>query len=117
MHESGFSDAILAAALRRADGRRLRALTVRVGAAHQLAGDALEDAFAHAAEGTPAEGADITFVVVPVLLRCNDCGATTATEDAWATCGSCGSADVESSGGDELLLESIELAGADAGGT
>ena len=109
MHESGLSEAIVETALRRADGRPLRSVTIRVGAAHRLAEGALEDAFGHAAEGTAAEGANVVIVVVPVVIGCNACGARTETDDVWATCGSCGSADVETTGGDELLLESIEL--------
>lgn len=109
MHESGIADAVVETAVRRADGRPLRSVTIRVGAAHRLGDGALEDAFAHAAEGTPAEGANVVLVVVPVVIGCNACGTRTETDDVWATCGSCGSADVEATGGDELVLESIEL--------
>lgn len=77
MHELGLCEGILEAVERRAAGRRVAGVRVRVGELHQVVEPALAQAFELVAEGTVAEGAAVDLVVVA---------------------------------GDELVLESIQLA-------
>ena len=50
------------------------------------------------------------MVVLPVLGRCPACGWEGSSDDQLVACPSCGDGGVVSDGGDELVLESIELA-------
>ncbi|HXF56491.1 MAG TPA: hydrogenase maturation nickel metallochaperone HypA [Actinomycetota bacterium] len=109
MHEVALAEAILEAALRRAAGRRLRRVRVRVGALHRVTLPAMDQAFALAADGTVAQDARLELVVVPVVAACRACGYREEGEAPLPVCPRCGSPDLKLSGGDELLLESIEV--------
>jgi hydrogenase nickel incorporation protein HypA/HybF len=50
-------------------------------------------------------------VVVGVRVSCRACGHGEESLDALAVCPACGSAEIELAGGDELVLESIQLQG------
>jgi hydrogenase nickel incorporation protein HypA/HybF len=110
MHELGLCEAIVEAVERRAQGRRVTGVRVRVGTLHRVVEPALDQAFMMAATGTVAEDAEVELVVVPVRVHCHTCGQETESEDPLAVCGKCSSDDVEITGGNELLLESIRLA-------
>jgi hydrogenase nickel incorporation protein HypA/HybF len=112
VHELGMSEGILDAALRRAAGRKLVRVTVRVGRLHRAVDEALVQGFELVATGTEADGAELEVVQVPVSVVCQaaGCGRRTDSEEPLAACPACGSTDVVLDGGDELLLESIELA-------
>lgn len=110
MHELGLCEAFVEAVERHAQGRRVTGVRLRVGTRHRVVEPALNQAFAMAATGTVAENAEVELVVVPVRVRCRTCGQETESEDPLAVCGQCSSEDVDISGGDELLLESIRLA-------
>ena len=110
MHEFGLCEDILGAVERRADGRRVSTVRVRVGAMHRVDEPSLAQAFSLVAAGTVAEGAAIEVVPVPTTIACRDCGARTATHDAFGVCPACGGTDLDTTGGDELVLESITVA-------
>jgi hydrogenase nickel incorporation protein HypA/HybF len=110
VHEVGLCEGVLEAVERRAAGRPVLAVTVRAGAMHRIVPESMETAFALVAAGTVAEGAEIRLVLVPVLVRCRDCGLEVESADPLAVCTRCGATDLELRGGDELLLESLELA-------
>ncbi|GAA3120349.1 hydrogenase maturation nickel metallochaperone HypA [Streptosporangium carneum] len=112
MHEFGIAEAVLDAVERRAEGRRVERVRVRAGALLRITGPALEQAFSLVSPGTVAEGAAVDLTVVPVRLTCSSCGGDEETTDALAVCGGCGSTDVDLRGGDELVLESIQMEGA-----
>ena len=109
MHELGLGEAILDAVERRAAGRRITRVRVRVGALRRVVEPALDQAFSLVSEGTVAAGAAIDLVTVPVRVRCLACGRRAESEDAMAVCEACGGADLELEGGAELVLESIQL--------
>ena len=115
MHEFGLCDGIVEAVQRRAGGRPVTRVRVRVGALYRVVDEAFQHAFAHAAEGTEAEHAAVDLVVVPALAVCRSCGAKAETEDILVMCPKCEGEDVDVTGGDELVLESIEYAAPAAG--
>jgi hydrogenase nickel incorporation protein HypA/HybF len=71
----------------------------------------MAQAFGLVATGTEADGAAVEVVTVPATVTCGDCGTASETADQLAVCPRCGSANVEISGGDELVLESLSYAG------
>ena len=110
MHEFGLCEGVLEAVRRRADGRPVRQVRLRVGVRHAAVPASMEQAFQLLAEGTEAGGATLVLVTIPARLACRGCGATADTDDLLAVCPSCGSDDVSLDGGDELTLESLEYA-------
>ncbi|GAA2900236.1 hypothetical protein GCM10010517_65850 [Streptosporangium fragile] len=110
MHEFGIAEAILAAVEKRADGRRVERARVRAGALLRITEPAINQAFSMVAEGSVAEDAQVELVVVPVTLTCRSCGRTAASADPFAVCPGCGGTDIDTEGGEDLVLESIQMA-------
>ena len=108
MHELGLCASIVDAVDRRAGDRPVARVRVRVGRLHHVHPEAFEQSFAVAALGTSAEGATAELVLLPVQARCPACGATWDCDEVPIGCLGCGSVGVEVTGGDELMLESIE---------
>jgi hydrogenase nickel incorporation protein HypA/HybF len=110
MHELGLCESVLEAVERRAAGRTVSGVRLRVGALHRVVDESMRTAFAMVATGSVADGAELDLVVVPVVSHCRDCGTEVESTDPLATCPRCGSADLDQRGGDELMLESIVIA-------
>lgn len=103
-------ESIMEVVERRAAGRQVRRVTVRVGVLLRAHAPALDQSFALVSEGTSAQGAEICMVVTPVQAQCPGCGWAGETDDLLACCPSCGGTDVANQGGDDLVLESLQLA-------
>jgi hydrogenase nickel incorporation protein HypA/HybF len=108
MHEFGLCDGIVEAVQRRAAGRPVARVRVRVGTLHRVVEGAFQQAFAHAAEGTEAEHAAVELVVIPVSATCLGCGVVVEGNEIIAVCPKCGATDLDLTAGEELILESIE---------
>jgi len=108
MHEWGYCEGILEAVRRRAAGRRVKRVRLRVGVLHRLDLAALQQAFSSAASGSEAEDAVVDLVFIPARWRCRGCGDGSEAADVIVVCPGCGGTEVEVSGGDELILESLE---------
>ncbi|ROO84652.1 hydrogenase-3 nickel incorporation protein HypA [Actinocorallia herbida] len=110
MHELGLCDAIVAAALKRAGDRRVRAVRVRV-TGHPVDPAVIEQGFRLAAEGTLAADAEVDLVQDQAEVRCRTCGETGRADGALGltTCMTCGGLDVEVTGEEEAFLESITV--------
>jgi hydrogenase nickel incorporation protein HypA/HybF len=77
----------------------------------------MAQAFGLVAAGTEADGAAVEVVTVPATVTCRDCGIAAESADQLAVCPRCGGANVEVSGGDELVLESLSYARPDGRAT
>lgn len=111
MHEMGYCEGVLEAVERRAAGRTVTRVGVRIGAVHRVVADVFAQSFQLAAAGGPAEGATTEVVVVPVHGHCMDCRADFGSPEPAPACPSCGSLDVAVDGGDEVVLEWLQYAG------
>ncbi len=109
MHELGLCTDIVDAIERRAGDRQVAKVTVRVGRLHHVHPEAFDQSFAVAAQGTVAQDAAATLVLVPIVGRCGSCGHTWETDEMPVLCPECDSVDIALAGGDELILESIEF--------
>jgi hydrogenase nickel incorporation protein HypA/HybF len=110
MHEIGLIEALMEAVERRAAGRPIARVRFRVGTLHRVAEPAVAQAFELVSAGTVAEGAEVDLVILPVRVTCRGCGTETTDNDLVTVCPQCGATDLELTGGDELILESIQLA-------
>lgn len=111
MHELGLCSSIVNAIERRAGDRSVVHVRVHVGRLHHVHPDAFDQSFAMAAMGTVAEDAAADLVLLPVRARCQVCGNDWEGEEMPLACPSCDSVAIELTGGDELVLESIEYRG------
>lgn len=111
MHELGLCQAIVGAVERRAGTRPVAHVRVRVGRLHHVHPEAFGQSFSMAAQGTVAADATADLVLLPVTARCRSCGEAAESEEQFAVCPACGSTELDLTGGDELLLESIEYRG------
>jgi hydrogenase nickel incorporation protein HypA/HybF len=109
MHELSIADAIVRIATRAAGGRRVARVDLKVGHLRQVVPSALEFGFELVARDSPVEGAVLSIEEVPALGRCRRCGQETELPDFPLRCGACGDLDVEVIGGEELLVDSLEL--------
>jgi hydrogenase nickel incorporation protein HypA/HybF len=110
MHETGLCEAVVQAALRRAGGRRVTRVRVRIGG-HLVDPGVITQGIQVAALGTDAEGTDVELVLDPMVVRCRDCGRVGDVRDHLdlVACPACGGVDVEVTGSDEAVLESVTL--------
>ena len=108
MHEWGYCEGILETVQRRAAGRRVKRVRLRVGVLHRLEQDALQHAFSVAASGSEAENASLDVVFIPARSRCRLCQDESEGAEIRLVCSSCGGIEMEASGGDDMILESVE---------
>jgi hydrogenase nickel incorporation protein HypA/HybF len=111
MHELSLAEMLLPAVLEIAAAHHARVteILVRAGALQQIVPDSLAAGVAVLAVGTAAEGATLVVETVPVTARCRRCGHEFEVEDQLYVCPACEGADVETTGGAELILARLEL--------
>lgn len=120
MHELAIAEAILDAAERHAEGRRITVVRVRVGRLRQVVPESLGFYADLAAELRPGcEGAAFEWETVDALLKCRNCGSTwdpappPAHENGELVvrfrCPRCDSSDHEVISGDDVVVESIDV--------
>jgi len=110
MHEFGLCEGVLEAVRSRAAGRPVSGIRVRCGVRHAVDPESMAQAFSFVAAGTEADGAVVEVVTVPATVRCRGCGTASESNDVLARCPHCEGSDVDISGGDELVLESVSYA-------
>jgi hydrogenase nickel incorporation protein HypA/HybF len=117
MHESGLSEAIVATALRHAGGRRVTRVRVRIGG-HPVDPDVVTQGVQLAAMGSAAENTAVELVLVPMSVSCRGCGRGGSVEDhlSMVACPACGGVDIEVTGDEDVILESITVANSDVDG-
>ncbi|MBQ9419287.1 MAG: hydrogenase maturation nickel metallochaperone HypA [Synergistaceae bacterium] len=82
---------------------------IRVGGMRKVNPELMSFIFSAAAKDTPAEGAVMSVMVIPVTLHCYACGRTNTREDTQFLCPSCGSRNVQLLSGLEFNLEALEV--------
>ncbi len=113
MHEAGIAQEIIRAALSAAPGReglRILRVNVVVGSLSSVDPSSLRFAFeVLSAESEAMRGAELEIEETRPSCACKACGAG-PFESVPFSCPACGSADMAVTGGDDLLIESIEVA-------
>ena len=109
MHELSLGRAIVETAVRHAGGRRVSAVSLRVGRLRQVVPDTLEFYFAFAARGTVCEGARLEQEIIDARLRCRGCGHEWDIEIPAFRCPACSGSDVEIAAGNEFEVEAIDV--------
>lgn len=84
-------------------------VTLGIGPLSGVEAALLEMAYPIACAGSVAEGSELRITTCPVRVRCLSCGAQTDASPNRLVCGACGDWHTRLIGGDELLLERLEL--------
>jgi hydrogenase nickel incorporation protein HypA/HybF len=89
--------------------KKIISVKLKVGKLSGVVPECLETAFDVYKKETIAEGAKLKIEEVPLRVKCRRCGAEIAKDDFIFVCSSCGSRQLETLSGTELLLEKIEM--------
>ena len=82
---------------------------IRIGGARTVNPELMAFIFSAVSKDTPAEGALLSVMLLPVTVKCNSCGKISTREDADITCPICSSRDVQIISGLELNIEALEV--------
>jgi hydrogenase nickel incorporation protein HypA/HybF len=110
MHELSVCGAIYEIVDRAAAGRPVSVVHLHVGKLRQVVPDTLTFCWTVVCDETPLAGSRLDVDYRPVTLRCRGCGAdATISGQLLLLCPQCGSDDVTVTGGEELLVTSLDL--------
>jgi hydrogenase nickel incorporation protein HypA/HybF len=119
MHELPVTEAILTTTLKHAEAagrRRVVAIELVIGEMTSFVDDSVQFYFDVLSRGTSAEGAALRIRRIAALATCTACGdAHPVRPPLDPLCPACGSAALRVTGGDELLIHSIEVDDEDPG--
>lgn len=110
MHELALGQAIADTVTRRADGRDVRQVTVRIGHLRQVVPDALQFAWEMLTEGSDLAGCRLAIEHVPAVIVCRACGDTRTLDLPILMCSTCETTDVELVSGEEFLIATMDVA-------
>lgn len=88
-------------------------ITVRIGPLSGVEPDLLKRAFDVARGGPPTDQSTLVIEHSPLIIRCRDCGHEGPARPNRMVCQDCDGYHVSVVSGDEMLLASVELHGAD----
>ena len=109
MHELSIAHALIGLTREHVpDLALVRSVRVRVGPMQAIEPEAMRFAWEATTEGTTCRGAELSLEFVPWALHCRACERRWEGPD-WPQLCTCGSADVDPAGSDELTLLSIEI--------
>lgn len=109
MHELSVASAIVATAVKHAEGNAVTVVTVRTGRLRQVVPESLEFYWDIVTRGTVCDGARLDLEVVPAVLACGACAHEWEIEAPLFRCPACDETDVAVVRGNELEVESIEI--------
>ncbi len=108
MHELSITQSLVDAVLDCTGDRTVTGVNLRIGRLSGVLPDALRFCFQLLAEGTPLAGANLRIDEPAGRATCHTCRQSFILPDTIPLC-TCGSADVEITGGRELMLASVEV--------
>jgi hydrogenase nickel incorporation protein HypA/HybF len=111
MHEISYALELLEdieKAAQASDGRVTR-VKVKLGLARGVMPENLRRAFEWATVNTLAEGAELEIEVIPIRVHCTLCDNVYVTAEPLDECPHCGSLGGELLGGNEFVIESMEM--------
>jgi hydrogenase nickel incorporation protein HypA/HybF len=111
MHEIRIAEDLSAIVLETAKKENLTRVTrvnLSFGQLVQIVPDIFRFAFGEAVRNSVAENAEISIEIVPVKMKCVNCGNDFPVTENRFTCSNCDSSDLQILHGKELLIKSIE---------
>jgi hydrogenase nickel incorporation protein HypA/HybF len=111
MHEIRIAEDLTKIVLEVAEKASLSVVTrvdVNFGQLIQIVPDIFEFAFRETVRNTIAEDAEVIIEIIPVRLKCMNCGKVLHPNEFQFICHECGSTDMKIINGKELFVKSIE---------
>ncbi|MBQ3060328.1 MAG: hydrogenase maturation nickel metallochaperone HypA [Desulfovibrio sp.] len=125
MHEAALVQGLLDTALKAVEEHnttypdaavcRIEEIVCQLGLLACVEAHTLAACFEIFAEGTPAEGANLTLETAPLACRCENCGKNFVLRQRRFVCPACGDENIHFSGGHGLTLLSLRVASEDTG--
>ncbi len=113
MHETGIVQNIMEILEEQAkmhNVTRIVRVGLEFGALTAVMPDAVRFAFTLLSSGGPAEGATLDITIIPLKVRCPECGAEHVMDDYQPLCPSCGSPSLKIiEGRDEMRIAFMEV--------
>jgi hydrogenase nickel incorporation protein HypA/HybF len=112
MHELAITQSMFELVMehaKKANARKVSKIKLNIGEMTGVVGDCVQFYFGFLSQGTPAEGASISFNMIPPRARCRNCGNTFELKELDFSCPACGRNGLEIVSGKELFVESIEV--------
>ena len=112
MHELSICQALIEQVIQIAEEHnavRVTDIYLTIGPLSGVEPHLLEQAYPFAAADTVAEKARLTIDKSPVKVYCERCGKETIVAANKLLCGACGTWQTELIGGDEMILQRVEL--------
>jgi len=112
MHELAVTQGMLSIVLEHAEkagAKKVTDIYLVIGDLSTFVDDSVQFYFDFLSKGTIAEGARLHFRRVPATFRCWNCGATFTLDGMELSCPHCGGGRLETIGGKEFYVESIEV--------
>ncbi|MFL5262693.1 MAG: hydrogenase maturation nickel metallochaperone HypA [Anaeromyxobacteraceae bacterium] len=110
MHELAIAEGVIETVTGRLPGAKVSRVILRIGALTCVEPEAMRFCFDAAAQGTALEGAVLEIVEVPARGSCRTCGAADVAVDPRIPLCPCGSADLDLTDGEQLLVSAVEVA-------
>jgi len=112
MHELAITQSMFDLVLeqaKKAGAKKVGKINLVIGEMTGVVGDCVQFYFDFISKGTLAEGAALSFAMVPPKARCRDCGKTFELREFDWACPYCQGNGMEIIAGKELFVESIEV--------
>ncbi|MDH5696028.1 MAG: hydrogenase maturation nickel metallochaperone HypA [Dehalococcoidia bacterium] len=112
MHELAITQSMLDLVLEqagKAEAKEVGKINLVIGEMTGVVGECVQFYFDFISKGTLAEGAELSFTVVPTTARCRGCDKSFELKEFDWTCPYCQGNNMEIVAGKELFVESIEV--------
>jgi hydrogenase nickel incorporation protein HypA/HybF len=109
VHELAITQSVVEAVAERLPDATISCVRLDIGALSGVAPDSVRFCFDLVTEGTNLQGARLEITQQPGRCRCRGCGTEFEPDRMIALC-PCGSADVSVLAGEQLRIESVEVA-------
>ena len=113
MHELAITENIIKIASEEAEKHRVKKvmeIRIEVGELTGLIPACIQHYFDIVSKGTPVEGAKLVVKKLPISIRCSICGnEEEITKSISYSCSKCDSYDIKIIGGNEFLIQSLEV--------
>jgi len=112
MHEMSLAEGVLQLVedtAKRESARRVKLVVLEIGRMSSVQPEALRFCFDAVTRGSIAEDAVLEIVDVPGAGWCMQCAATVPMSELYGACPTCGSHQVQPTGGTEMRVKEIEI--------
>ena len=110
MHEFRITQNLLDVALNQAKTQRIVSVNLLIGPFSENREESIQFYWKDLAKGTPGESAKLHFRHVSANMKCFGCGGALGFDDKGSICAYCQDNNSQLSSGEDVKLESIEVA-------